>query len=133
MKEFTTPVSKFRDVIRNAGDKPLGFTVGGYYLEISSTYGETDLLPCPNNCELQSGWYALVSPREEKQPFVQIIYQCSYCDHMLIRAYDVANMGQYTEKEYIFVDKLINGVLRKRTQGDMLEYTKRKKIDILAS
>ena len=132
MREFDSPVSKFRDIIRNAGDKPLGFDYAGEYYGISSTYGETDLLPCPNNCTLQRGFYALASPKTQFQSYVQIIYQCSYCDHMIIRTFEVEHMSQYSFKEYKFIGALFNDILMKRSHDDPLEYIKRKKIDILA-
>lgn len=132
MRKFEAPVSKFRDIIRNAGNKPLGFDYAGEYYQISNVYGETDLIPCPRNCVYQRGFYAMVSPKTQFQPYIQIIYQCSNCDQMLIRAYDVAHMSQYTENEYKFIRSLINDVLKKRVKNETEYNTIRKKSDILA-
>ena len=130
MREFNTPVSEFRNIIKKAGDKPLAFEYEGILFQISSTYGETDLLPCFKHFKMQSGFYALCSPREHPQDYVEIIYQCSYCDHMRIRKYDIQKIRNYSKEEIEFVGRLINEVLVNRSSGDQLEYEKRKKIDI---
>ena len=66
MRHFKSPVSQFRYDLQRAGDKPIGFEgPNGHIYLMSSIYGETDLLPCPNHCKVQSGFYGLCSTSED--------------------------------------------------------------------
>ena len=128
MVEFFSPTSHFRDILRSLDDGPAGFEVDGEFFGISNTYGETDLLHCYKNCSPQYGVYALLSPKFKGQEFIQIAYQCSYCDHMLIKAYDVTNMKPYTVEEIMFVKHLLEDMLERIDYN--VNPSKRKKIDI---
>ena len=126
MGQFDAPVSAFRETLRKAGDRPVAFDYEGKLFQISSTYGETDLIPCYKQCPLNSGYYALCSPREPYQKYLEIVYQCSYCDHMLIRTYAIEQINQYSANEREFVGRLINDVLMKRVKESQKELEKRK-------
>ncbi len=130
MRQFDSPVSQFRYDLQKAGDKPLSFSVDGHYYPLTSIYGETDLLTCQNNCILQSGFYSLVSPRYQDQKFLEVVYQCGYCDHIRIRVFDIEESNKYLQDEKIFPGRLINDAMLKRTQERPDEYKKRKKSDI---
>ncbi len=91
MRQFDSPASEFRYTLKKAGDKPLAFECEGHFYQLTSIYGETDLLPCYKHCKLQSGTYALVSPRWHGQSFLEIVYQCSYCDCMEVKVFDIEN------------------------------------------
>ena len=130
MRQFDAPVSEFRYTLKNAGDRPVAFTCEGRLYQLTSIYGETDLLPCYKRCKLQSGTYALVSPRYTGQSFLEVVYQCSYCDHMTIRVFEIENARKYSDREKMFLSALINDVMLKRSQESPEEYTKRKKTDI---
>ena len=130
MRQFDLPVSQFRYDLQKAGDKPLAFSFDGHYYPLASIYGETDLLSCQNTCKLQSGFYSLVSPRYHGQNFLEVIYQCGYCDHMRIRVFDIEESNKYLQDEKIFLGRLVNEVMVKRSQEIPSEYEKRKKSDI---
>ena len=130
MRQFDSPVSQFRYDLQKAGEKSLAFESEGHFYQLSSIYGETDLVPCFKRCKLQSGFYALVSPRYEEQTFLEIAYQCSYCDSMQVKVYNIEKARQYSEQEKMFLSMLVNDVMLKRSQEDPEEYEKRKKSDI---
>ena len=130
MRQFDSPVSQFRYDLQKAGEKSLAFETEGHFYQLSSIYGETDLVPCFKRCKLQSGFYALVSPRYEGQTFLEIAYQCSYCDSMQVKVYNIEKARQYSEQEKMFLSMLVNDVMLKRSQEDPEEYEKRKKSDI---
>lgn len=130
MRQFDSPVSHFRYEVQNAGDKPLAFSVEGRMYPLTSIYGETDLLTCPNNCKLQSGFYALVSPRQHGQNFLEVAYQCSNCDHMIIRVFAIEKASRYSKDEQLFLGRLVNSVMLPRSEEAPEEYQKRKKSDI---
>ena len=129
MSTFDAPLSKFRDIIREKGNDRFGFEIDGELFNIGTIYGETDLIPCVKNCPLNGGFYADVLPSEEFKGYIQIMYQCSYCDTVIIKNYNNKTMEQYSDNEFIFIKTLIEFVLTKQIH-DVANYGKRRKVDI---
>lgn len=121
MMQFTSPVAQFRAVLRDLGDVPTYFQVSGKYFGVGNAFGETNLITCPNGCNTQGGFYALTEPREKQQGYVILLYQCSHCNVLFIKSYDLKQLKQYPEKEVQLVIKLVLDVIITGTNGKRIK------------
>ncbi|MFW9930571.1 MAG: hypothetical protein ACFFD1_14375 [Candidatus Thorarchaeota archaeon] len=129
MKTLSIQTEKFRDIIRQIEDEEAGFTVQNKTFWIGNLYGETDLIKCKKYCFEDYGWYAVVEPHHRMQEYIQVVYQCSNCDHVYIKTYGVREVKRYREEERAFVQTLTSVMMeRMRKEKD---YEKRKRVDIL--
>lgn len=121
MKQLHVPVASFRDVVRELGMGPAEYQVGGTNFRIANAFGETDLIACPHGCSMQGGFYTLTEPREQSQGYVLLLYQCSYCDHLFVKTYDLKELKQYPAQEVKLVVKLVLDVIIKGTHGKRIK------------
>ena len=80
---------------------------------------------------MKKGIYALVSPKTEEQPIIQLLYQCEICEDLTLKEYDIRELNQYSEDEYNFVVVMMKDVYIPRGKLGALELAQRRKIDIL--
>lgn len=121
MMQFTSPIPQFRDVLSNLGNELNNFQVSGKNFSIGNAFGETNLIICPNGCTKQDGYYALTQQKEKQQGYVTLLYQCNYCNHLVVKPYDLKQLKQYPDKEVQLVVKLVLDVIIKGTDGKRIK------------
>ena len=76
---------KLREILRPGLNDDLKIKYQNKEYEITFLFGETNLIPCVNKCPTQKGMYALISPKTDEQPYIQIMYQCDSCDQIKVK------------------------------------------------